>query len=250
MEIDVVVQAFNKIIDATGCAICFVHHTSKSGALHNSQTNDPNMYSARGASALINAVRLSHVISPMNEDEARRFNIPDTRRRYYIRLDTAKSNLQPPAEFASWFEKVSTSLPNGDSVGTVKKIDMQEIAKNTLQPMEINEKQIVARFLNNILIPDDPGKNKIAVSDVIEAMNFDDEASKIFAFGKKTHNQAKLMGMLRETEGMMFKDKIFVYHFDPHKTHKKHLIIAKKKNEKEGLDLGSPALEESLEFLS
>jgi len=81
----------------------------------------------RGASAARDAGRLDYTLIPMSEDEAKAFGIPSEERRSYLRLDSAKVNLLPPARKADWFRLVSVELgnatadyPDGDRVQTVE----------------------------------------------------------------------------------------------------------------------------------
>lgn len=117
MQINKVVDCFRRITDRTGCAICLVHHARKGGGLRGDADK------SRGASALINACRVAHDISVMDDNEADKFGIPPNKRYWYIRLDNAKANLQPPAEKAHWFARINVHLPNDDDVGTVEKFN-------------------------------------------------------------------------------------------------------------------------------
>jgi hypothetical protein len=84
----------------------------------------------RGASAVRDAGRLDYTLIPMSEDEAKAFGIKPEERRFYLRLDSAKVNLLPPAASASWFRLVDVRLgnvtadyPEGDRVQTVENWD-------------------------------------------------------------------------------------------------------------------------------
>jgi hypothetical protein len=81
----------------------------------------------RGASAVRDAGRLDYTVIPMSEDEANAFGIEPEERRFYLRLDSAKVNLLPPAARAQWFRLVdvrlgnaTTDYPEGDHVQTVE----------------------------------------------------------------------------------------------------------------------------------
>jgi hypothetical protein len=81
----------------------------------------------RGASAVRDAGRLDYTLIPMSEDEAKGFGIPPEERREYLRLDSAKVNLLPPARTAQWFKLISVPLgnttpdyPDGDYVQTLE----------------------------------------------------------------------------------------------------------------------------------
>jgi AAA domain len=82
---------------------------------------------ARGASATRDAGRLGYTLTTMTEDEATTFGIEPEQRRFYVRLDKAKVNIEPPAEKATSFKLVGVQLgngnemyPNGDEVQTVE----------------------------------------------------------------------------------------------------------------------------------
>jgi len=127
MQIDKVIWCFQKIMDATGCAVCVVHHTNKS--VYNASSIEEKMHSGRGASSLVYAARIAHVITTMREEDANRFNISEARRGWYIRLDNAKANLQAPAEKAIWFEKIGVDLMIGETVGAVKLANVTAVAE-------------------------------------------------------------------------------------------------------------------------
>ena len=109
-QIDFVMQQFADIADDCDCAVSLVHHTRKTPS-GSSYAGD--MDSARGASALVYAVRSAHTLMEMTVNEAEGMGIKEDRRRWYVRFDNAKSNLSPPAEDATWFERVSVEIPNG-----------------------------------------------------------------------------------------------------------------------------------------
>ena len=84
----------------------------------------------RGASAARDAGRLDYTLIPMSEEEAKVFGIAAEERRSYLRLDSAKVNLLPPARKADWFRLVSVDLgnatadyPDGDRVQTAEPSD-------------------------------------------------------------------------------------------------------------------------------
>jgi hypothetical protein len=81
-------------------------HTRK-GAL---SAGDPDL--RRGASAQRDAGRLDRTLLPMNAEEAELFGIDVEERKLYLRLDSAKVNLLPPARMAEWFKLVNVHLDN------------------------------------------------------------------------------------------------------------------------------------------
>ena len=119
--IDGVAQLLSDLAAKYNIAVDVPHHTSKGAG-------DPgNAHRGRGASALIDAVRLTYTLTRMSEQEAQTFNIPEEGRRQYVRLDRAKTNLVPLSGPATWFKLVGVRLgnatetyPNGDEVQTVE----------------------------------------------------------------------------------------------------------------------------------
>lgn len=103
--VDAVVKAWAKIADEINCAIELVHHSRKTGG------GNVTVEDARGASALLGAVRSARVLNPMSEDEAARAGVE--RHRAYFRVENGKANLAPPPDKAEWFHLVSVSLGNG-----------------------------------------------------------------------------------------------------------------------------------------
>lgn len=132
VEIAVVMQQFGKIAEATGCAVHLVHHSRKIGK----NGGEGDMEVARGASALGGAARIMHTLSGMAEEEAKKYNIAENQRRWYVRLDDAKSNMSPPAELVKWFKRVDVQLFNGDHVGTIEPVVLKEtkVVKEDLAP--------------------------------------------------------------------------------------------------------------------
>jgi len=143
MQIDKVVWVFQRIACKTGCAVGLVHHSRKP----NGNGVKGDMHTARGASALINAARIAHTLSVMDEDEAEKFGIDPEKRGWYARFDSAKANLQPPAEKADWYIKKSVDLFNGDSVGTIAKIDLKDQTDELRKDRELAEAKDLARIL-------------------------------------------------------------------------------------------------------
>lgn len=81
----------------------------------------------RGASAFRDGGRLFYTLTRMTPEEAAQLGVPANERRAYVRLDSSKVNIAPPAE-AEWFRLVGVPLgnrgdpryPNGDEVQTVE----------------------------------------------------------------------------------------------------------------------------------
>jgi len=53
----------------------------------------------------------------MSEAEAGKLAITPERRRFYFKVENAKFNLGPPAEFADWYESKGQEIDNGETIG-------------------------------------------------------------------------------------------------------------------------------------
>jgi hypothetical protein len=102
-------------------AIDAPHHVSKGTA------EAGNADKGRGASAFKDAARLVYTLTTMPTEEANAFGVPLGDRRLYVRLDSAKVNISPPAASAKWFKLVGVHIgngtpdyPHGDEVQTVE----------------------------------------------------------------------------------------------------------------------------------
>jgi hypothetical protein len=80
--------------------------------VHKGQIEPGNADAGRGASGIRDAGRLIYTLCQMNEKEAAAFDIRENIRRFFVRLDSAKTNTAPPAEKAEWFRLVSVPLEN------------------------------------------------------------------------------------------------------------------------------------------
>jgi AAA domain-containing protein len=83
--------------------------------------------SGRGAGSFKDAGRLIYTLTKMMADEAQALGVSESERRRLVRLDSAKVNIAPPADDATWFKVVGVELgnatpayPSGDTVQTVE----------------------------------------------------------------------------------------------------------------------------------
>ena len=211
MEIDKVAWCIQRIIEATGCAICVIHHTRKMG-----RSTDGGIDTARGASALANAARVGYVISEMSEADAKAFGIPEDRARWYIRLDNAKANMQPPAESATWFQKTSVRLPNEDVVGALRHVELVDISKAKECEEIENEASHAAGIWAKIYAVGD----LIPIADARLSLGSD---SFLFNYSDK-RGREKLVGLLRS--GLCtHSGKLFSYHYNEGKKSKHYMKV-------------------------
>jgi AAA domain len=107
-----IIAKFREMAVEFEMAVVVLHHTRKGAG---QSPGDPD--AARGASAIIGAVRVAVTATTMSEDDAKAFGLSTDleQRSYYVRMDDAKSNYAP-LRSAQWFEKVAYELTNGDIV--------------------------------------------------------------------------------------------------------------------------------------
>src|SRR5262249_52954537 len=109
-----VADVFNVIAERTDAAIALAHHIRKPVAGQSEAT----AADARGASALINKVRLSRVFNVMTPQLAGNAHISEEQRNSYFRIDSRKRNTAPP-EKATWFKIIPVPCSNGQDPPTV-----------------------------------------------------------------------------------------------------------------------------------
>lgn len=107
-----IIARFRALAVKYNMAVIILHHTRKGSA---TSPGDPDI--ARGASAIIGAVRIAVTLTTMSEADAQAFGLPTdvAARNNYVRMDDAKSNYAP-LRAAQWFEKVPYTLENGEVV--------------------------------------------------------------------------------------------------------------------------------------
>jgi hypothetical protein len=107
-----VVKRLGDIAIRQKCNIELSHHVRKPP---NTGQFEITVYDARGAGAIVNAVRSCRVLNHMPKEVAQQNNISDRDRSRFIRIDNGKSNMAPP-EVAKWMELQNVEIANGDRV--------------------------------------------------------------------------------------------------------------------------------------
>lgn len=135
----VIKRGFARIADEVGCAVEVVHHTRKPGGGATKQ--ETSVDDARGASALLGAVRSARVLNEMTDQEAIDANVEN--RHDYFRVDNGKSNMSRRSAGGQWFQKVSVDLRNGaasDLVPVVRTWEMPGLF-SSVKPSDTLEMQ-------------------------------------------------------------------------------------------------------------
>jgi hypothetical protein len=126
-EIEQVAEVIRHIAHETGCSIDLVHHSIKSHA-GNSESHAGDMNAARGASALIGAVRIIYTLSPMSAKTATTLKVPPHVSARLVRLDQGKGNYSARDPLIRWFELVSVQIGNGTDLGDGFMVDGDTVA--------------------------------------------------------------------------------------------------------------------------
>jgi hypothetical protein len=113
-DMDLVIkEGLRTIAQKTNSAGEIFHHPGKP-----KPGQDTTVEDARGASAIIWAVRSARVFNFMNTDEATKLGISENERRRYVRISNGKANYGP-LDRADWIKIEIENLPNGDEVACV-----------------------------------------------------------------------------------------------------------------------------------
>jgi hypothetical protein len=113
-DMDIIGDAFNVIAERANTAIGLDHHIRKPAFGQGEATTSD----ARGATALINKVRLSRVCNIMTPQLAEQARVKEDDRRRHFRVDSGKGNIAPPGK-ATWFKIISVPCPNGEDTPVV-----------------------------------------------------------------------------------------------------------------------------------
>lgn len=104
-------EGFGSIARQSNIAIDVVHHSGKPKPNQAETTVDD----ARGASAILWAVRSARVLNLMTAKEAEQIGITEDERRRHIRISDGKANMAPLGK-AKWIRLEQEPLSNGDVV--------------------------------------------------------------------------------------------------------------------------------------
>lgn len=122
-EMSRVVKAFRKIAADADVSVTLVHHSKKPPQAAGDSFAG-SMDAGRGASALVNGVRISMTLFNMSKKDAERFGVPSTRSHLMVRLDDAKANLFLASPVAQWFERKSVRFASGEEYGVLQPVEL------------------------------------------------------------------------------------------------------------------------------
>lgn len=143
-------QMFRDIARRADCAVELVHHTGKPPQ-GSSDGHAGNMWSARGASALVGVARIIKTLFGMSKKDAERRGVREDDRHLYIRLDDAKANLSLASPEAKWFKRLGVTLVNTDEVGVLEPITLDENAALSAGGDPDSHHAIIAALLAQVM---------------------------------------------------------------------------------------------------
>lgn len=118
-----VARTFRTIAVRADANVMLVHHTKK----HDMASSDDfagDMWSGRGAGAVMGVARYAATMFTVGERCAKHYGIGDDERHRYIRFDDAKNNLGPMSGDPAFLERVSVTLPEiGTEVGVLVPVE-------------------------------------------------------------------------------------------------------------------------------
>jgi hypothetical protein len=117
-EIEQVIECFEEIATATNCGVHLWHHVRKGNG------EGASVDSARGAKALVDALRSVRILEPMAKEEARQLKLAESGS--YFRSFSGKRNFAPPSDKSHWFHLANVEIDNnsplfGEEIGVVEK---------------------------------------------------------------------------------------------------------------------------------
>ncbi len=127
----------NRLAGDTETAVHIVHHTRKLQPGMAASDND-----ARGGRALVDGARSVRVLNHMSKEEAAKAGL-DTGIDHF-RSEDAKANLARRADRATWFERVSVKLDNGDHVATIAQWSWPDAFDGVTQDDLLNVQRAIA----------------------------------------------------------------------------------------------------------
>lgn len=101
-EMSQVLGHMEAITACTGCAIVFLHHSSKSAAMNG---QGDQQQASRGSSVLVDNVRWQMYLAGMNAADAKKHGIQEAMKGYWVRGGVSKQNYGAPFE-EQWLRRV------------------------------------------------------------------------------------------------------------------------------------------------
>lgn len=117
-----VCEVLEALASAAGVAVLVSHHVGKGGG----KLDKGDSGAIRGASGIVDASRISIMLSGPEEADRETYGILDDERAKFVRIDDAKTNLYARSTNAiMWMEWLSLRIPTSDLVGVLKPAEME-----------------------------------------------------------------------------------------------------------------------------
>jgi hypothetical protein len=193
-KIALVARQWAAIAEETKCAVELVHHVRKLG----NGATVLTVEDARGASALIAAVRSARVINAMQKEQAEHAGVEDRER--YFSVIRGKANLAPRDDKTIWRRIVSVPLGNGPSPGLDDFVGVVEewCWPDSFADVTVDKARDVQRRLSQGEWRADPRSTKWAGKAVAEVLDLDLEEPSARASVKSMLKTWIAIGALRK----------------------------------------------------
>jgi RecA-family ATPase len=126
-DMGILVKHFEYIAKQSGAAVLFLHHANKSSSR---EDQSDSQYASRGSSLLTANIRYSASLQVMSPSEAKDFDIPENKRKFYMRYCITKQNYGLP-EHDRWFERLEG--------GVLRHVDLVKIDKSNQKNQKGNQ---------------------------------------------------------------------------------------------------------------
>ncbi len=188
-QIKQVTRLYRNIAIECNCGVVLVHHARKG---MNNEGAAGNMDMARGGGAQMGVVRRAFTLAPMDEDEAKKLGVPKDQKKWFARLDDAKSNITAPADSITWLKLKSVFInngnglfPSGDSVGVFTHISAEEIAEEH-GGAQLEEGRLVLQIIADWMV----------YHDQMRTASFPNAVTELIRSGKLNYKQRKMYDAL------------------------------------------------------
>lgn len=126
-QMNAVMKVFKRVAKQSGVASIIAHHTTKAGTTRQ-EDRVGNADIARGASGIVNKVRIAYTLLNASQEDAEEYGMQDGERGSWVRLDDAKMQYVLSSDKPCWLRKEGVKIPSGDVVGALK---LTLLEKNT-----------------------------------------------------------------------------------------------------------------------
>jgi hypothetical protein len=181
-DMEQVIECFESIASRANCGIHLWHHFRKTNG------DGVTVDSARGAKAVIDALRSVRILEKMSSEEANNLGVQSWR---YFRSFSGKRNFAPPSDQSDWYRLATVMIENrgpgdGEDVGVVEKWEHPTVSFD-LSP------EVIAR------IKEEVGEKPLYRDHVLAAMWVGKVVARVLALDLDDPSaKAKVLAAIRE----------------------------------------------------